>query len=53
MEGLMSLYLVIGLIFGMERLSRVTALDNSSLVCVGIISIIVFWPIYLIYKLIT
>ena len=53
MEGLMSLYLVIGLILGMERLSRVTALDNSSLVCVGIIGIIVFWPIYLIYKLIT
>lgn len=52
MEGLISLYLVVGLILGMERLSRVNALDNTSMVCIGIISIVVFWPLYVIYKVI-
>lgn len=52
MEILLSLYMVVGLILGAERLSRISEKDDSSMVCVGIICIITFWPIYLIYKLI-
>ena len=45
------IYLVIGLIVGIDRLSRVTKNDDSSMVCIGIISIIVLWPLYLGYKI--
>lgn len=51
-EGLASLYIAIGLIIGFERLSRATKFDDTSMLCIGVIFIIVFWPVYIIYKLI-
>lgn len=50
MDLILSIYLVIGLIVGIERLSRVTVEDSSSMVCIGITFIIIFWPLYLVYK---
>ena len=50
MEILGALYAVIGLIFGMERLSRVTKDDESGMVNIGIMGIIVLWPLYIVYK---
>ena len=51
MDLIMGLYLAIGLIFGIERLSRVTNEDDSSMVCIGITAIIIFWPMYIVYLL--
>lgn len=50
MELILGIYLAFGLIFGLERLSRVTKEDDSSMVCIGITGIIVLWPLYLIYR---
>ena len=50
MELALSIYFAIGIILGIERLSRVTKEDNSSMVCIGIIAIVVLWPLYLMYK---
>ena len=50
MEILGALYTVIGLIFGMERLSRVTKDDEKGMVNIGIMGIIVLWPLYIVYK---
>ena len=50
MEVLLSIYLAVGFLFGLERLSRVTKEDNSSMVCIGIMAIVVLWPLYLTYK---
>ena len=41
MDILLALYFVIGLIFGMERLSRVTKDDEHGIVSIGIMAIIV------------
>ena len=51
MDLIMGLYLAIGLIFGIERLSRVTNEDDSSMVCIGITASIIFWPMYIVYLL--
>ena len=51
MEFYLSVYYVIGIILGLERLSRITKEDNSSLVCIGISGIILLWPLYIIYLL--
>lgn len=48
----MSLYMLIGIIIGSNRLAKVTKDDDSSMVCIGIISIIILWPLYLICELI-
>ena len=50
MELALSIYLAIGFLFGLERLSRVTKNDESAMVNIGIIGIIVLWPLYLMYK---
>ena len=50
MELILGIYLAFGLIFGLERLSRVTKEDDSSMVCIGITGIIALWPLYLIYR---
>ena len=50
MDILLALYFVIGLIFGMERLSRVTEEDEKGMVGIGIMAIIVLWPLYIVYK---
>jgi hypothetical protein len=50
MEPLAAIYFVIGLIFGIERLSRVTKEDEQGMVCIGIMAIIMLWPLYLMYK---
>ena len=51
MELYLGIYYAIGIILGIERLSRVTKEDNSSLVCIGISGIIILWPLYIIYLL--
>ena len=50
MDLLMSIYFLVGIIFGIERLSRVTKDDEKGMVGIGIIVIILLWPLYLIYK---
>ena len=50
MELALSIYVAIGFLFGLERLSRVTKNDESAMVNIGIIGIIVLWPLYLMYK---
>ena len=50
MEVLVSIYAAVGLFFGLERLSRITKNDEPAMVNIGIISIIVLWPLYIIYK---
>ena len=50
MDILTAIYFGIGLTIGVERLSRVTREDDSSMVCMGIMLIIVLWPLYIIYK---
>ena len=51
MEILMAIYFLIGIILGTERLSRVTEEDEKGMVGIGIISIIVLWPLYMVYKM--
>ena len=50
MELIAAIYCLIGIILGMERLSRVTKEDESGMANIGIIAIIVLWPFYIIYK---
>ena len=50
MEILLSIYLAIGFLFGLERLSRVTKDDEQAMVSIGIMGIIVLWPLYIVYK---
>lgn len=52
MELIAGLYLAIGLILGIERLSRVAREDDSPMVCTGITAIIVLWPLYIVYKIV-
>ena len=52
MELIMAIYCLIGIILGAERLSRVTKEDDSSMVCIGIMAIIVLWPLYIVYKIV-
>jgi len=52
MELITSLYILIGTIIGSNRLTKVTKDDDSSMVCIGIIGIIILWPLYLICELI-
>lgn len=52
MDLLFYLYILIGTIIGSNRLAKVTKDDDSSMVCIGIIGIIILWPIYLICELI-
>ena len=49
MDILLALYFVVGLILGMERLSRVTKDDEHGMMSIGIMAIIVLWPLYIIY----
>ena len=51
MDILLAFYFVVGLIFGMERLSRVTKDDEQGMVGIGIMGIIVLWPLYIVYKI--
>ena len=51
MEILLSIYLAIGFLFGLERLSRVTKDDEQAMVSIGIMGIIVLWPLYIVYKI--
>ena len=50
MELIAAIYCLIGIILGMERLSRVTKEDESGMANIGIIVIIVLWPFYIVYK---
>ena len=50
MDILMAIYFLIGLILGIERLSRVTEEDEKGMVNIVIMAIIVLWPLYIIYK---
>lgn len=50
MELALSIYFVIGIILGIERLSRVSKDDEQGMVSIGIMAIIVLWPLYIIYK---
>lgn len=52
MDILLALYFVIGLIFGMERLSRVTKDDEQGMVNIGIMAITALWPLYIVYKIV-
>ena len=51
MELALSIYFAIGIILGIERLSRVTKDDEQGMVSIGIMAIIVLWPLYIIYKM--
>ena len=51
MEILLSIDLAIGFLFGLERLSRVTKDDEQGMVGIGIMAIIVLWPLYIVYKI--
>jgi FtsH-binding integral membrane protein len=51
MELIAAIYCLIGIILGMERLSRVTKEDESGMVNMGIMGIIVLWPLYIVYKI--
>ena len=50
MELVLSIYFAIGIILGIERLSRVTKDDEQGMVSIGIMAIIVLWPLYIVYK---
>ena len=50
MELALSIYFAIGIILGIERLSRVTKDDEQGMVNIGIMGIIVLWPLYMVYK---
>ena len=50
MELIAAIYCLIGIILGMERLSRVTKEDEAGMVNIGIMAIIVLWPLYIVYK---
>ena len=50
MELIAAIYCLIGIILGMERLSRVIKDDEQEMVGIGIMAIVVLWPLYLIYK---
>ena len=52
MDILMAIYFLIGLILGIERLSRVTEEDEQGMVSIGIMAIIVLWPLYMVYKIV-
>ena len=52
MELYAGIYYTIGIILGLERLSRVTKEDDSSTVCIGVSAIILLWPLYIIYKVV-
>ena len=52
MELALSIYFAIGIILGIERLSRVTKDDEQGMVGIGIIGIIVLWPFYIVYKIV-
>ena len=49
MEILLSIYFVIGLLFCMERLSRVTKEDEAGMVSIGATAILCLWPLYIVY----
>ena len=49
MELIAAIYCLIGIILGMERLSRVTKDDESGMVNIGIMAIIALWPLYIVY----
>lgn len=50
MDILMAIYFGIGLLFGIERLSRLTGSEEKGMVGIGIMGIIVLWPLYMVYK---
>lgn len=52
MELYAGIYYTIGIILGLERLSRVTKEDDSSTVCIGVAAIMLLWPLYIIYKVV-
>lgn len=52
MELYAGIYYTIGIILGLERLSRVTKEEDSSLVCIGIAATMLLWPLYIIYKVV-
>lgn len=52
MELIIAVYMTIGTLLGIERLSRITKEEDISMVYIGIIGIIALWPIYLVYKVI-
>ena len=52
MELALSIYFAIGIILGIERLSRVTKDDEQGLVGIEIMGIIVLWPFYIVYKIV-
>lgn len=52
MEILLSIYLAIGFLFGLERLSRITKDDEQAMVSIGVMGIIVLWPLYIVYKIV-
>ena len=47
-----SIYFAIGIILGIERLSRVTKDEEQGMVSIGIMAIIVLWPLYIVYKIV-
>ena len=52
MEVLVSIYFAIGIILGIERLLRVTKDEEQGMVSIGIMAIIVLWPLYIVYKIV-
>lgn len=52
MELALSIYFAVGIILGIERLSRVTKDDEQGMVGIGIMGIIVLWPLYIVYKIV-
>lgn len=52
MELIASIYLLIGFLVGIQRLSKVGPEEDSSMVCIGITLIMLLWPIYILYELI-
>ena len=52
MELALSIYFAVGIILGIERLSRVTKDDEQGMVGIGIMGIIVLWPLYMVYKIV-
>lgn len=52
MSIILFIYLFIGFLLGLEILLNVEDDDDSSLICIGVILVIVLWPLYLLIKLI-
>lgn len=50
MELIASIYCLIGFLIGIHRLSICTEDEDSSILCLVATTIIIAWPIYLIYK---